>query len=73
MSVARELLRAPQVAERLNVPVPWVYDAARQNRIAGVVRLGRLVRFDAEKLEAWIAAGGQSLPGGWRQEPAEAR
>lgn len=66
----RKLLTAADVANRLDVPKSTVYEAVRQNRIGGIVRLGRIVRFDPEKLEAWIEAGGQALPGGWRQEAA---
>jgi excisionase family DNA binding protein len=56
------------VAQRLAIPESTIYEMARQNRIGGVVRIGRRVRFDPDKLEAWIEAGGQPLPGGWRQE-----
>ena len=64
------MLTAEEVAKRCNLPIVTVYDMVRQSRIGGVVRLGRLLRFDAERLEAWLAAGGESLPGGWRQEAA---
>ncbi len=63
-----KLITADAVAERLNVPRSTVYEAARQNRIGGVVRLGRVLRFDQARFEAWLEAGGQALPGGWRQE-----
>jgi excisionase family DNA binding protein len=66
----RKLLTAEAVAERLDVPKSTVYEAARQNRIGGVVRLGRVLRFDPEKFEHWLESGGQALPGGWRQEEA---
>jgi excisionase family DNA binding protein len=65
------LITAKTVAEQLAVPVPTIYQLAREGRIPGVVRVGRLVRFDPERVEAWIEAGGQALPGGWRKEPAE--
>lgn len=64
----RRLITVAEVAERLTLTESGVYELARQNRIGGVVRVGRRVRFDPEKLEAWIEAGGQALPGGWRQE-----
>lgn len=32
------------------------------------VRLGRRVAINPAALEAWIAAGGQALPGGWRRD-----
>lgn len=66
----RKLLTAAAVAERLDVPKSTVYEAARQNRIGGVVRLGRVLRFDPLKFDAWLESGGQALPGGWRQEEA---
>ena len=65
-----KLLTAEAVAERLDVPKSTIYEAARQNRIGGVVRLGRVLRFDPKKFEAWLESGGQALPGGWRQEAA---
>lgn len=67
---ARKLLTAEAVAERLDVPKSTIYEAARQNRIGGVVRLGRVLRFDPAKFEQWLESGGQALPGGWRQEEA---
>ena len=33
------------------------------------VRVGRLVFYDREMLEAFIADGGKGLPSGWRREP----
>ena len=66
----RKLITADAVAERLDVPKSTVYEAARQQRIGGVVRLGRKLRFDPDKFERWLEAGGEALPGGWRQEVA---
>lgn len=66
----RKLLTVDAIAERLDVPKSTIYEAARQNRIGGVVRLGRVLRFDPGKFEAWLESGGQALPGGWRQEEA---
>ena len=65
----RKFITADAVAERLDVPKSTVYEAARQQRIGGVVRLGRKLRFDPVKFETWLEAGGEALPGGWRQEP----
>ncbi len=65
----RKLLKPDAVAHRLDVPLSTVYEAARQDRIGGLVRFGRKVRFDPDKFEAWLEAGGEALPGGWRQEP----
>jgi hypothetical protein len=38
----------------------------------GAFRLGRQLRWDLDKLEAAIAAGGVSFEGGWRRAPEEA-
>ena len=38
-----------------------VYDAARYGRMPGVVRVGRRVLFDLDRIEAWIDAGGGTL------------
>lgn len=48
------------VAEILDVPISTVYDLARQNRIIGMVRFGRHIRFDRNKLEHWLQAGGET-------------
>ena len=66
----RELLTAAQVAKMLNVSVPRVYELARLG-ILYPVRLGRQVRFSEERLRAWIADGGQALPGGWKWRPGD--
>ncbi len=66
----RKLLTASEVSELLSLPISSVYEAVRQKRIGGVVKIGRIVRFDADKLEDWVGSGGQGLPGGWRQEEA---
>lgn len=34
-----------------------------------LVRLGRRVYFSRLAFEAWLAAGGRALPGGWRRAP----
>ena len=64
----QKLLSVEAIAERCDIPKSTVYEMARQNRIGGVVRLGRKLRFDPDKFEAWLDAGGEALPGGWRQE-----
>ena len=64
------LIGATEVARRLGISRGRVYLLARGGTIPpGVsVRVGRALRFDPTALDAWIAAGGQALPGGWRQE-----
>jgi excisionase family DNA binding protein len=49
------VLVAAEVAELLKVPVPRVYELARQGQIPHV-RIGRQVRFRQEAVEAWITA-----------------
>ena len=58
----RRLGTINEVADILAVRSSTAYDLARQNRIPGVVRMGRLVRVDLDVLDDWIAEGGQSLP-----------
>lgn len=58
-SVSSRYLKVPDVADLMNVPASTVYDLARQGRIAGLVRFGRHVRFDKEKLERWLEQGGE--------------
>lgn len=47
------LLTAEEVAEILGVSPEWVYDAARERRLP-CIRIGRIVRFRREAIEAWI-------------------
>ncbi|CAN5680078.1 hypothetical protein BH23GEM6_BH23GEM6_04470 [soil metagenome] len=54
-------------AERLGEPLHAVYRMGRDGLLP-VVRLGRRMKVDPAKLENWIDAGGQALPGGWRKE-----
>ena len=65
---AAALLTVPEVARLLNVSEARTRELARQHLIP-VVRLGRQLRFDPDAIQAWIADGGQALPGGWRREP----
>jgi excisionase family DNA binding protein len=66
------LLRAREVAAMLNLSSAHrVYDLARRGMIPSV-RIGRLLRFDPEALQTWIAQGGTpatAIPNG---EEAEA-
>lgn len=47
------LLTAEQAAERLAVPVSWIYKAVAAKRIP-FVKIGRYVRIEAVALERWI-------------------
>lgn len=64
----KHLLTAAEVSEILQVKTPSVYSLARENRLPGVVRIGRLIRFDEDAIQQYIADGGQTLPGGWKRE-----
>lgn len=57
------------VAELIDVKPSRVYELAQQDLIPHI-RMGRQLRFDLDKVEAWLESGGQALPGGWRQEAA---
>jgi excisionase family DNA binding protein len=49
---SRELLEPEMLAERLKVPVSWVYEQSRQGNIP-THRIGRYIRFDlSEVLES---------------------
>ena len=61
------LLTVPEVSERLKISEARVRELGRLGLLP-VVRLGRQVRIDPERLDAWIAEGRQALPGGWRRE-----
>ena len=50
------LLTAPEVAERLRVPLSWVRKHGKE--LPGLVRLGKYVRWSATELDRFIAGGG---------------
>lgn len=56
----KRYIKVPDVATLMDVPASTVYDLARQNRIVGMVRFGRHIRFDRDKLERWLQAGGET-------------
>jgi excisionase family DNA binding protein len=58
-SPTNRYLKVPDVAWLMDVPTSTVYDLARQNRIVGMVRFGRHIRFDRDKLERWLEQGGE--------------
>ena len=57
-------------SKRIGVSIERFYDMVRKGIFPPgvVVRLGRHIRVNPEKLEAFIENGGQALPGGWRKE-----
>lgn len=54
----RRLGTAKEVAGILGMPLTTLYDHARGGGIPGTVRIGTRVRFDLDKLDAWLDAGG---------------
>jgi excisionase family DNA binding protein len=55
------LLTADMVSTELQVPLSRVYELARLGLLPHV-RIGKQVRFDPDRLKAWIESGGQALP-----------
>jgi excisionase family DNA binding protein len=53
----KKLIQADAVAELLDVDRYRVYEMVRSGMIPAV-RMGRSIRFDPERLDAWIASGG---------------
>ena len=54
------LIRVAAVAEMLDLDSHRVYELARKGVIP-CVRIGRQIRFDRDRIEAWIHAGGSAL------------
>ena len=52
------LLKAFHISERLDLPLSSIYELVRQNKIPGIVRIGKSIRFDPDIIETWIAQGG---------------
>lgn len=52
------LLTAPQVAERLNVPPSFVYEAARQGKLKPVKLGEKYVRFTQGTVDEYLARSG---------------
>ena len=52
----QNLLSVGELAEKLNVPVSWVYSRTRETGPGTIprVRLGKYVRFEWEKVKEWI-------------------
>jgi excisionase family DNA binding protein len=62
MSDDDRLLDVKAVAERLSVPVSWVYAHAEAGRLPSF-RIGRYRRFSAREIDQWLAKqrdGGRS-------------
>jgi hypothetical protein len=71
------LISVPEGARKYDIEPKVFYDAILNGifdseEIPGiVVRLGRRIKLNSEKLDQFIESGGQSWPGGWRKEPAQ--
>jgi hypothetical protein len=68
------LVKAEDLERFTNGAIPkqrW-WALARENLLPEglVVRVGRVVMFNQDKVEQWLQSGGSALPGGWRREPA---
>ncbi|EGD51730.1 DNA binding domain protein, excisionase family [Thermoanaerobacter ethanolicus JW 200] len=63
----KKLLKLSDVAEILDIKIDRIYALARQG-IIPVVRIGRQLRVDPEKLQEWIEQGGQGFEGGWKKK-----
>jgi len=61
-----EFLTLKEAAMKLKVSYARAAELARAGLIP-VVRLGRQVRVDAERLREFRRSGGQALSGGWRR------
>ena len=70
--MADRLLTVQEVADRLRVPLSWVYDRTRSNDIPGQVKIGKYVRIRESELESYIKNGG-SLKGDTENKTAERR
>lgn len=69
MSSPTRLLTAPQVAERLAVPVASVWRLGREGALP-VTRVGRLMRFDPALVEDFIAGSTHRMVAGGRPPAA---
>lgn len=58
------LATAQEVAAMLRLPRTSVYEHAQARTLPGVVRIGRRVLFDLDKLEPWIRSGAQAAAEG---------
>lgn len=59
------LIDAKELAVQRGLHAERWRELARQHLVPHV-RVGRSVLFDPERVDEWIAQGGQSLAGGWR-------
>lgn len=62
MDGTSKLLTPRELANRLEVSEATAWRLGRDRRVPGVVRIGRLMRFDAAAIEAWQRSGGEKRP-----------
>jgi excisionase family DNA binding protein len=53
-----KLTTAEWVSDKLDIPVPSIYDYARRG-VLPCIRVGKLVRFRPSDIESFIATGGK--------------
>lgn len=66
-----DIYTADELARILKVKTYRIHELARQD-VLPHFRLGRQLRFPADKIHEFITIGGRSLPGGWRRKPGAA-
>ena len=53
------LLRVDDLVKQLDsISTDRIYELVREGKIPGAIRIGRSVRFDAQRVSDWLAAGG---------------
>jgi hypothetical protein len=65
-----KLESVPWGAGRLDVTEQRLYGLIRENffPVGVIVRIGRQIKINPERLEEFLLAGGSALPGGWRRQ-----
>lgn len=63
-----ELLRVPELAQRLGVSRRVAYQLVARGVVPGVVRVGRAVYVRRRVLQAWLEGGGMEAEQRQRQE-----
>ena len=58
--VPRRIEPAKVTAKWLHLPLPTLYERARNGTIPGAIRVGRRLLFAVAKLEHWLDAGGDA-------------
>jgi len=63
-----ELLRVPELAQRLGVSRRVAYQLVARGVVPGVIRVGRAVYVRRRVLQAWLEGGGMEAEQRQRQE-----